>query len=95
MEGVPSKSTYYIVDADADNFRIDVTRFLLCHNILICAAVCYGQTLYKAFDKSRYTLTGVVPLSKCCVILSISSNTASSVECSFLKPYFGCTNINH
>ena len=39
----------------------------------------------KAFDKSRYTLMGVVPLSKCCVILSTSSNTASSVECSFLK----------
>ena len=28
---------------------------------------------------------GVVPLSKCCVILSISSHTASSVECPFLK----------
>ena len=26
----------------------------------------------KAFDKSRYTLMGVVPLSKCCVILSTS-----------------------
>ena len=42
----------------------------------------------KAFDKSRYTLMRVVPLSKCCVILSTSSNTASSVECSFLKPYW-------
>ena len=41
------------------------------------------------FDKSRYTLVRVVPLSKCCVILYIIiSNTASSVECSFLKPYW-------
>ena len=39
------------------------------------------------YFKLRYTLMGVVPLSNCCVILSISSNTASSVECSFLKPY--------
>ena len=46
------------------------------------------SSVSKAFDKSRYTLKGVVPLSKCCVILSISSSTASSVECSFLKPYW-------
>ena len=51
------------------------------------------SSVSKAFDKSRYTLMRVVPLSKCCVILSIiSSNTASSVECSFLKPLipWGC-----
>ena len=52
------------------------------------------SSVSKAFDKSRYTLMGVVPLSKCCVTQYISSNTASSVECSFLKPYFGCKNIN-
>ena len=31
------------------------------------------SSVSKAFDKSRYILMGVVPLSKCCVILSISS----------------------
>ena len=46
------------------------------------------SSVSKAFDKSRYTLMGFVPLSKCCVILYISSNIASSVECSFLKPYW-------
>ena len=43
------------------------------------------SSVSKAFDKSRYTLVGVVPFSKCCVILSIGSNTASYVGCSFLK----------
>ena len=33
----------HIVDDHSDNFRIDVTLFLLSHNILICGAVCYGQ----------------------------------------------------
>ena len=46
------------------------------------------KRISKAFDKSRYTLMGVVPLSKCCVIRYISSNTASYVDCSFLKPYW-------
>ena len=46
------------------------------------------SSVSKGFDKSRYTLIRVVSLSKCCVILSTSSNTASSVECSFLKPYW-------
>ena len=50
------------------------------------------STVSKGFDKSMYILMGVVPLSKCCVILSTSSNTASSVECSFLKPYWLQTN---
>ena len=35
-----------------------------------------------------------VSLSKFCVILSTSFNAASSVECSFLKPYW-LKNINH
>ena len=37
----------HIVDAHSDTFRIDVTRFLLSHNILICGAVCYGQAYQK------------------------------------------------
>ena len=44
------------------------------------------SSVSKAFDKSRYTLMGVVPLSKCCVILSITSNAARSVECFTLFP---------
>ena len=31
----------HIVDAHSDNFRIDVTLFLLSHTILICGAVVY------------------------------------------------------
>ena len=41
------------------------------------------SSVSKAFDKSRYALMGVVISSKCCMILSVSSKTASSVECSF------------
>ena len=37
----------HIVDAHSDNFRIDVTLFLLSHNILICGAVCYGQAYQR------------------------------------------------
>ena len=29
------------------------------------------SSVAKAFDKSRYTLMGVVPLTKCCVLLSV------------------------
>ena len=78
----------HIVDAHSDKFRIHLMLLLLSHTILICGAVCYCQAYQRRFDKSRYTLMGVVPLSKCCVILSTRSNTASYVECSFLKPYW-------
>ena len=37
----------HIVDAHSDNFRIDVTLFLLSHNIFICGAVCYGQAYQR------------------------------------------------
>ena len=69
----------HVVDAHSDNFRIDVTLFLLSHTILICGAVCYGQAYQRLLinqgntqhlDKGTtpinvyYTLMGVVPLSK-------------------------------
>ena len=34
-----------------------------------------------------YILNGVAPLSKCCVILSMISKAASSVEYSFINPH--------
>ena len=37
----------HIVDAHSDNFRIDVRLFLLYRNIVICAAVCYGQAYQR------------------------------------------------
>ena len=33
----------------------------------------------------------VMPLSKCCMIMSTSSNTASSLECSFLNTLLAAT----
>ena len=37
----------HIVDYHSDNFRIDVTLFLLSNHILICGAVCYGQAYQR------------------------------------------------
>ena len=37
----------HIVDGHSDNFRIDVTLFLISHNILIGGAVCYGQAYQR------------------------------------------------
>ena len=34
---------------------------------------------------------GVMPLPKCCVILSTSSNMAGSLECSFLNTILAAT----
>ena len=42
----------------------------------------------KAFDRSKNMLKGVSLLSKATIIRSTSSNAASSVECSALKPYW-------
>ena len=42
----------------------------------------------NAFDRSKNVLKGVSLLSKAKLIRSTSSNAASSVECSALKPYW-------
>ena len=42
-----SHQNQHIVDAHLDNFRIDVTLFLISHNIFICGVVCYGQAYQK------------------------------------------------
>ena len=65
------RDQHIIVDAHSDNFRIDVTLFLLSHNILICGAVglCYGQAyqrlLIKLIKVGAYTSMGL------CLCLSV------------------------
>ena len=55
-----------IVDAHSDNFRIDVTLFLLSHNILICGAVCYGQAYQRHLINQDIHING--GCAKCCVM---------------------------
>ena len=53
-----------------------------------------GSTVSKAFDRLRYILIGIFPLSISIVIRSIFSKTANSVECPRLKPYCPALNIS-
>ena len=68
-----------IDDALSNSFSEDLVLCHEYHSVVIYAAV-YYDLVSNAFDKSRYMLIGVSPLSKCCNILSITSNIACSVE---------------